>query len=214
MRTMSPARRHLLVFARQPRLGAGKRRLARDIGAVAAVGFQRKILAETIRSVGRDPRWRTWLAVTPAGDGPWPRDIPRIAQPAGDLGARMAGVARVPPPGPVVLIGSDIPGIRPHHIETAFRALGDHDLVFGPALDGGFWLVGWKRCPRFVDPFSDVRWSSSRALADVLANLRGERVAFVETLADVDDGDDFAEYTRPNRYQRQCGADLTRTALE
>lgn len=193
---MSPIRRHLLVFARLPRLGAGKRRLARDIGAVAAVGFQRKILAETIRSLGRDPRWQTRLAVTPARSGPWPPGIPRIAQPGGDLGARMAGVARIPPPGPVVLIGSDIPGIAPHHIEAAFRALGDHDLVFGPAVDGGFWLVGWKRFPRFVDPFAGVRWSSPYTLADVLGNLRGERVAFIETRADVDDGAAFMKYAR------------------
>lgn len=200
---MSPDQRHLIVFARLPRLGAGKRRLARDIGAVAAVGFQRRILAETIRSVGRDPRWRTLLAVTPARGGPWPGDLPRIAQPAGDLGARMAGVARVPPPGPVVLIGSDIPGIRPHHVAAAFHALGDHDLIFGPALDGGFWLVGWKRVPRFVDPFANVRWSSPHTLSDVLGNVRGERVALVDMLADVDDGEAHARLRRENDARRR-----------
>ena len=49
------------------------------------------------------------------------------------------------PPGPVVIIGSDVPGIRPHHIATAFRALGGSDAVLGPAIDGGYWLIGLKR---------------------------------------------------------------------
>ena len=182
---------HLVIFARLPRLGTGKRRLAADIGATAALAFQRTCLAAVVRSLGSDPRWRTWLAVTPPRSGPWPRHIPRIDQPAGDLGRRMALVARGLPPGPVVIVGSDIPGLRPSHVAAAFRALGDHDGVFGPAADGGYWLVGLKRRPRFVDPFGGVRWSSPDALADTLANLRGKSVALLDTLEDIDDGAAF-----------------------
>ncbi len=101
----------------------------------------------------------------------------------------MANVARELPPGPVVIVGSDIPDIAPNHIAKAFRALGDNDAVFGPATDGGYWLVGLRRRPRFLDPFAGVRWSSVHALADTLANLAGRRVAFVDLLSDVDDGD-------------------------
>jgi glycosyltransferase A (GT-A) superfamily protein (DUF2064 family) len=91
------------------------------------------------------------------------------------------------PPGPVVIVGTDIPGIRPAHIAAAFRRLGDHDAVLGPATDGGYWLVGLRRRPYALRPFARVRWSGSHALADTLANLEGRRVALVATLGDVDD---------------------------
>ncbi len=100
----------------------------------------------------------------------------------------MAGIARALPPGPVIIVGSDIPGIRPTHIADGFRALGHHDAVFGPARDGGYWLVGLKRRPCFVDPFPGVRWSTRHALKDTLANLAGRRIARLDTLDDIDDG--------------------------
>jgi glycosyltransferase A (GT-A) superfamily protein (DUF2064 family) len=181
--------RHLIIFARLLRLGTGKRRLAAQIGPVEALRFQRWALSSLVRRLGRDPRWTTWLAVTPARGGPWPNGIPVIAQPKGDLGLRMAGVASMLSPGPVLIVGSDIPDIRPRHIAAGFAALGNHDAVFGPALDGGYWLVGLKRRPRFIDPFDGVRWSSRHALADTLVNLAGRSIALLDTLDDIDDGD-------------------------
>lgn len=192
-------RRHLVIFARLPRLGTGKRRLAADIGPVAALAFQRSTLAATVRMLGSDRRWLAWLAVTPRRGGPWPRRIPRIAQPAGDLGRRMALVARHLPPGAVIIIGSDIPDIRPSHIAAGFDALGGHDAVFGPAEDGGYWLVGLKRRPRFIDPFAGVRWSTSHALADTMTHLAGRRVALLETLDDIDDGAALRRHRQRNR---------------
>src|SRR5690348_8054304 len=55
-------RRHLVLFVRAPRLGAGKRRLARDIGDVAALRFERAMLDLLVRRLGRDRRWRLRLA--------------------------------------------------------------------------------------------------------------------------------------------------------
>ena len=64
--------------------------------------------------------------------------------------------------------------------------------MLGPALDGGYWLIGLKRCcPRVLRPFAAVRWSSAYALADTVANLDGKRVAFAATLSDVDTAEDF-----------------------
>ena len=181
--------RHLVIFTRQPRLGRGKRRLARDIGAVEALRFQRVTLAGLLRRLGRDPRWTTWLGITPDRSGPWPRGVATLPQGSGDLGRRMARVARGLPPGPVVIIGSDIPDITASDIAAAFRALGPKSAVFGPATDGGYWLVGLRRLPRFIDPFAKVRWSSEHALADTLANLTDNEVAMLRTLCDVDDGE-------------------------
>ena len=88
---------------------------------------------------------------------------------------------------PVVIIGTDIPAITPAHIMAAFRMLGSAQCVFGPATDGGYWLVGMRRRPHVPRPFDGVRWSSPHALADTLANLAGQPVGFVATLCDVDD---------------------------
>jgi len=188
--------RHLILFARRPQLGAVKRRLAADIGAVGAHGFYRRTLHDVAWRLGRDPRWKTWLAVTPdsaagaPGVWPVPPAIPIVGQGAGDLGARMARPLHVFPPGPVVIVGSDIPEIEADDIAAAFRVLGSHDVVFGPAADGGYWLVGARRRP--VAPrnlFAHVRWSSEHALADTLANLPPAcRVAMLAERSDVDDG--------------------------
>ncbi len=193
---MSGSARHLVIFARTPRVGQGKRRLARDVGELAAFRFQYAMRAQLLRDLGRDSRWRTWLAFTPDHLRPGSRGIPILAQGGGDLGRRMTSVLHRLPPGPAVIIGSDIPGIRSADIAAAFRALGTHDGVFGPARDGGYWLIGLRRRLRFVAPFRNVRWSSEHALADTRANLQGKRVALLRTLADVDDGNDWRGYQR------------------
>jgi len=190
--------RHLVLMAKAPRVGRVKTRLAAAVGPVRAWAFHRRCLAATARKL-KDPRWTCWLAVTPdrAAHAPrlWPEGWMVIPQGGGDLGMRMAALLAAPGPGPVVLVGTDIPGVTADHIAAAFAALGDNDFVFGPAADGGFWLVGAKRRPRLDDPFHDVRWSTAHALSDTLANLPdGARVGFVETLRDVDDAADLAAH--------------------
>jgi uncharacterized protein len=186
--------RHLVIFTRHPRLGTGKRRLAEGIGPVQALRVQRIMLALTIRRLGGDPRWTAWLAVTPDRSGPWSPVLDTVPQGSGDLGRRMAVVARNLPPGPVVIVGSDIPGMRAGHIARAFCELGRRDAVFGPAADGGYWLVGLRRRPHFINPFDCVRWSSKYALSDTLANLIGKNVGMLDTLSDVDNKADLARH--------------------
>ncbi|MBT7942978.1 MAG: glycosyltransferase, partial [Alphaproteobacteria bacterium] len=183
---------HLIIFAKTPRMGTVKTRLAADIGLVSATAFARRTLHDVAGRLAKDPRWRCWLAVSPdtAANEPkrWPRVHGLVRQGAGDLGRRMAGVAHRMPTGPVVIIGTDVPAIRPHHIADAFTALGSHDAVFGPAHDGGYWLVGLKRRPVFKDIFQGVRWSTEQALSDTIANLPHRwSHALLETLDDIDD---------------------------
>ena len=194
-------RAQLILFARAPRLGGGKGRLARDIGALAALRFERAMLARLLRDLGDDRRWQLRLAVTPdravRHARHWRQGIVTVGQGPGDLGTRMRRALAEAPPGPVALVGADIPALRARHVAAAFRLLGRHDLVFGPARDGGFWLVGMRRRSCLPPLFARVRWSSPYALADTLAGLpRGVSVGFVETLEDVDDG---AAYRRTFR---------------
>lgn len=192
----------LVVMAKRPLLGAVKTRLASGIGAVAATKFYRQTTLDLLRRVGSDPRWQTLLALSPDlavhDEGFWPRGVPRIAQGPGDLGHRMGRVMRDLPPGPVVIIGSDIPDISRDHIATAFVRLGKSDAVFGPSEDGGYWLVGLRRRPRIVEIFGNVRWSGEYALGDTLRNVdaAGLSVATLETLNDIDTGDDYERWRR------------------
>lgn len=190
-------RRHLVIFARAPRLGTVKRRLARDLGALSALRFHRLNTSALLRRLGHDPHWTTWLAVTPdraaiTGRGLWAKAPRRLPQGTGDLGARMGRVLRELPPGPVVIIGSDIPEIRRDHVLEAFAALGRTHWVLGPAGDGGYWLIGARRCPSLRLPFQGVRWGGPHARADTLANLKGQSIALLEELQDVDTAADLA----------------------
>jgi rSAM/selenodomain-associated transferase 1 len=198
--------RHLVVFAREPRLGAVKRRLARDVGALAAWRFQRLTTKALLRRLGPGGRWTCWLAVTPdraAGRAayPWPPPWRTIPQGPGDLGQRMGRVLRSLPPGPAAIVGSDIPDIAAADVAAAFARLGCHDWVIGPASDGGYWLIGARRRPRLRLPFAGVRWGGPHALADTLAGLGGQRVARLRCLSDVDEGADLLA-RRPSRLWR------------
>ena len=198
---------HLVVMAKAPRLGRVKRRLAAAVGDQAALAFYRRALAGLLRRVGRDPRWRCWLYVTPdramSCGRLWPRGLPRRPQGQGDLGRRMARPFAELPPGAVVIVGSDIPGIARRHILEAFRQLGRHDAVLGPASDGGYWLIGLRRRPHTPRPFRGVRWSSPHALADTVAGFDARHtLALLEELEDVDDGTSYARFRARQRARR------------
>lgn len=187
-------------MSKAPRMGQVKSRLAKDIGWVGAWAFYRRTLFETARKLN-NPRWSCWLSVTPdlafTQTRLWPKGWNIMPQGGGDLGERMLRPWLNLPPGPVVIVGSDIPGVSTDHIAAAFEALGENDLVFGPATDGGYWLVGAKRRPHIINPFSNVRWSTKHALKDTIANTpNGTKLGFVETLNDVDVATDLKSLKR------------------
>ncbi|TMJ64253.1 MAG: DUF2064 domain-containing protein [Alphaproteobacteria bacterium] len=182
-------RRTLILFVRAPQLGTGKRRLARDIGDIAALCFERVMIALLLRRLAKDRRWRLRIAVTPDRDcrraRHWRHGVETVGQGSGDLGVRMRRALETCPRGPVVLVGADL--------------LGTHELVFGPAKDGGFWLVGVLHPRRLPPLFDQVGWSGPHALADTLAGLpRRISVGYADRLEDVDDGDAYRRL-KPSR---------------
>jgi uncharacterized protein len=181
----------VVVFARAPRLGAVKRRLARDIGDRAALRFHFATMTRLVRALAADRHFRTVLAVTPDhARFRLPARVARLAQGGGDLGVRMQRAFRRFRHGRVAIIGCDIPDAEPLDALDAFRALGKAQAAFGPAADGGYWLVAMSP-RRPARPFTAVRWSTEFALADTLANFAGWRVAFLRTLHDVDTAADW-----------------------
>ena len=190
---------HLVIFVRAPQIGAAKRRLAEGIGAFAAWQVYRRMSAALPRRIC-DPRWRCWLAVTPDSFAQrsrfWPAGPNRFGQGPGDLGRRMARPIRRLPPGPVVIVGSDIPELGRAHIAEALARLSRADFVLGPAPDGGYWLIGSRRRAAHEDLrrslFKGVRWSTRHALEDTLANVPPHRtVALLTTLQDIDTESDY-----------------------
>lgn len=180
---------------KEPRPGRVKTRLGRDIGMIGAAWWFRHQVAGLLRRLD-DPRWHLVLAVAPDHAGQisraWSAHLPRIPQGPGDLGDRMGRILRTMPPGPVCIVGGDVPGLGPAHIDRAFGLLGAHDAVFGPAPDGGYWLVGMKRtAPPPATLFRNVRWSGEHALSDSIASLPGLRIGLADRLNDVDSAADL-----------------------
>jgi len=180
---------------KRPRAGAVKTRLGRDIGMVQAAWWFRHQTRQLIRRLSHDRRWQSVLSVAPDRSlfAPiWPRGVLLMPQGGGDLGQRMARAFQALPPGPAVLIGGDIPGVSRPHIARAFSVLGHKDAVFGPAEDGGFWLVGFRRnrpLPQGV--FRGVRWSGPNALQDALGTVAGCQVGIIDRLRDIDRVEDM-----------------------
>lgn len=192
--------RHLVIFAKAPHFGAVKRRLARDIGRLAALQFYYRNLRSTVRLLSKDRRWNTFVAITGASTR-WSNIIPHsvaiLNQGGGDLGVRMKRVTEVMPLGPVIIVGSDVPMISRDNIFSAFVELGRKDLVLGPAYDGGYWLIGQARRRPMQAIFDNIRWSTENVIEDTLANLDcRHKYSIINTLLDVDDGQSYATWKR------------------
>jgi rSAM/selenodomain-associated transferase 1 len=187
----------VIVFARAPRLGTVKRRLARDIGDRAALRFHVATLTELLRELKACRRFDVVLAITPDRTRiRLPIRVQQIDQGHGGLGRRMTrALGRYPR---VALMGCDIPQANAADINAAFRRLGTADAVFGPAADGGYWLVALGP-HRPADLFGAARWSTEHALADTLKQFRHHRVGFVRRLSDVDTVADYHQHRASRR---------------
>jgi glycosyltransferase A (GT-A) superfamily protein (DUF2064 family) len=121
----------------------------------------------------------------------WLGPIPVADQGDGDLGARLQRAAA---PFPCIFIGADAPDLTAQHLSQAADALSHHEAVIGPALDGGFWLLGLARP---IDGlFDDVPWGTDQVLPLMLARLResGGRLATLPPLADLDRPEDLGRW--------------------
>lgn len=182
------------MMVKAPEAGRVKTRLAKGIGAIEALRFYRSATSALARRLDGGRRWQNHLAIAPdraLKHGVWPSHFQRHKQSRRDLGHRMQTIVNDLPPGPVVVVGSDIPGITTSHIARAFKELGQVDIVIGPAPDGGYWLIGFKRHPHSPQIFENVRWSHAETLNDTLANATGLKVALIDILEDVDEPEEL-----------------------
>ena len=206
----APGGARLILFGRYPVPGRTKTRLVPALGPVGAADLQRRLTLRSLATLLRAglPASAVEFCYTGAARDQVKRWLGRHGislsrQTGGDLGARMANALRAAferGGGPVVLVGTDIPGMTAGHIQTAFQALQQHDIVLGPSRDGGYWLIGARRP---VDLFQGISWGRSDVLARTLARAgrQGLTVFQLEPLNDIDTVDDL-EAWRPRREWR------------
>ncbi len=194
----NPPHHRLIIFARYPTPGRTKTRLMEHLGAQGAAALQDAMTRHTLaQAEAWDNSHGKCIEVRFTGtDGGAPAMAQRYGgtwmytpQGAGDLGRRIWRAMRdafQDGAGYVLIIGADSPGITPEILQEAFVALKTHDLVLGPARDGGYYLIGLGRpCPEL---FTNISWGSRSVLSQTLqaAELAGLSVRLLGPLADVD----------------------------
>ena len=207
---MAIARRQLVVLARWPVPGRCKRRLAASIGSsIRAASVQRQLtdhtLAVAARAAASCPAQLS-LAVDGLGaraSSRWQQQLQAssgcpslqlVPQGSGNLGCRMHGQLRrcfAAGAEQVVLIGTDLPGLEPGDLEQAFAQLNQAPVVLGPALDGGYWLIGFNRGGFLKGSrrlMSGIAWGSDQVLQQSLkqAALLALPVALLRQQSDLD----------------------------
>ena len=187
----------LIVFARRPAIGVGKTRLAQGLGAVETWRFYRG-LSRTLLVKLADPRWR--LVVRLAGGNramsDWPAGLVIEPQGRGDLGVKLQRALRDHSSAEVAVIGTDAPDMTRTLIAQGFAMARRRGVAFGPATDGGFWLLALSaRRARTVRLDRAIRWSHPSTLADTQAALGGQ-AGNVATLSDIDDLSDLIAWRK------------------
>lgn len=184
----------LLLFARFPTPGVCKTRLIPALGAEGAAALHRHLTERTVATL-RQSGCRVTLAYTGAEEAAFAAwlgpDVALVEQVAGDLTAKLMACLD---PAPVIFFGADTPDLELRHIEQAIAALQTHDVVIGPADDGGYYLIGMRApLPQLL---TDMPWSTDRVLPETLARLgqMGIEPVLLETLADCDRPEDLARW--------------------
>ncbi|MFD2566454.1 TIGR04282 family arsenosugar biosynthesis glycosyltransferase [Pseudotenacibaculum haliotis] len=183
----------LIVFVKNIILGKVKTRLAKTIGNVGAFQIYQELVAITEReskNVTADKHIYFSDVIIPSK---WEGNE-KFVQEGKDLGERMKnafiegfekGYKNI------IVIGSDLPNISKEVIERGFEELDSNDLVFGPADDGGYYLLGMSQLNTSV--FDDKPWSQSALLDVTLQELSEQQksVSLLETLNDIDTFEDL-----------------------
>jgi rSAM/selenodomain-associated transferase 1 len=202
------------IFAKQPRIGFVKTRLAQATSPEWAQRVAEAMLLDSIERF-RSVSAMRWLVYAPDDAASYfqtlaQQDYSIIAQSEGDLGARLRSFfadCRSKGHERVVVVGSDSPIVPVHFVDAAFQLLLTNDVVIGPALDGGYYLVGGG--PRMPTIFDDIPWSTSAVLERTIERVAaaGARLELLTPCSDVDTVDDWAVLRGQVLGMRQDGRD-------
>ncbi len=190
---------YLIIFTRYPEPGVTKTRLIPALGEVGAATLQRQMIEQTLTTArlvcpstiaiwftgGSEAQMQAWL-----GD-----DLKYHPQSSGDLGDRMATAFQVTfaqGADRAVIIGTDCPALTPDAIAKAFELLDTFDLVLGPAMDGGYYLMGLNQFHPAL--FAGIAWSTDQVLSQTvtIAETLSLTTAYLAPLTDIDRPEDLA----------------------
>lgn len=202
----------IALFVKAPIPGRVKTRLARDIGDAAACDLYRRLADHTIQQIQA-----SGIPLALFFDGSDPATLPPawlqasqvcLPQQGNDLGDRMAAAfihLFTEHAKQAVLIGSDIPGIDAAYLQQAFYLLNDHAMVLGPALDGGYCLIGLNQNHFTESIFQNIPWSTDQVLTltQNAAAQAGLTVGLLPPLQDIDTIADLQNHD-PTQFQIDC----------
>lgn len=186
----------VIVFVKNIKLGKVKTRLAKTVGNEAAFTVYSALVDITERATSQlntDKRIYFSDAIV---DSKWPLEYKNVQQ-GKDLGERMKNaIAQGFADGyqNIILIGSDLPTISNDIITHGFDSLKDNEVVFGPAQDGGYYLIGLTKMQHCI--FENKPWSTNKLLDLTLEELKSKNIKFglIETLNDIDTFEDLQAY--------------------
>lgn len=186
----------LLIFTRNPELGKCKTRLAATIGDHAALEVYQTLLNHTVRiTKDLDITKEVHYSVKVRENDIWDNHIYHKKQQDGeDLGQRMKNAFQngfTNGYTNIIIIGSDMYDLNQEDIENAFRALQDHEYVIGPAMDGGYYLLGMKRMTSEV--FENKAWGTKTVLKSTLNDLQQTNIKLLEERNDIDYYEDIKD---------------------
>ena len=185
------------IFCKAPVLGKVKTRLIQKLGRRGALDLYLQMFERLIAELSASG-FNTELWISPDKDHAFfePYAFARFQQAGPHLGVRMSTALRdgLNRHESVILVGTDLPLIDRSYIEQAVGALQTHDVVLGPAEDGGYGLVGVKA--ETPDMFSDIDWGTERVLSQTCARLNRDRLDYglLPLIWDVDRPDDLPRY--------------------
>lgn len=187
-------RKALIIFSKSPGKTNVKTRLSGHLSENERLMLHTALLEGTVEKLRNIPGVDTLISYDGDGDYLKKLGLRMFPQSGGDLGKKMhAAIEKVLEEGysKTVLVGVDIPGLSVGIINKSFELLEDCDAVFGPARDGGYYLVGLKSPSEEI--FSGIEWSTETTLKQTLAKAAslGLRVSFTDTLSDIDRPEDL-----------------------
>jgi uncharacterized protein len=196
---VSAAPVRIVVMAKAPRPGLAKTRLAAALGDEGAARLAQRMLRHAVAQAVQSGCGPVELRVTPDADDEHIVALARehaltvALQGDGDLGDRMARALTqgIGEQGAALVMGTDAPALDAAVLRQAAQALTTHDAVLVPALDGGFVLLGLRRCPPGL--LAGLRWSHDRVLHDTVERLHrhGLDTRTLPAVQDIDTPDDL-----------------------
>ncbi|WP_121354314.1 TIGR04282 family arsenosugar biosynthesis glycosyltransferase [Flavisolibacter nicotianae] len=186
----------LVIFTKNPEAGKVKTRLAATIGNDAALAVYKELLWRTIAATQYLPVDKfVYYSNHAEQEDVWnTNQYYKEVQQGSDLGERMKNAfASIFSKGytKAVIIGTDCPALNENIVQGAFGKLADVDVVVGPAYDGGYYLLGMKRCYHLL--FENMNWSTANVLPETISRCKNEGLLFqlLQTLHDVDEEKDL-----------------------